>query len=149
MDENTKQWIGRVIQGIHLVYCILVIVLPHVVTDLFWLCILVVNNALILLLWYLWGGCFVNDIENWFLGKGKYGVEGLDGSVSDEKSFMIQWLIQLFGDKTGEYLTVLCSCIPAINTAVCMWKIYGLKMVEFGDAGLSNRVILDGVVSIV
>jgi hypothetical protein len=148
-DENTKQWIGRVIQGIHLVYCILVIVLPYVVTDLFWLCVLVVNNALVLLLWYLCGGCFVNDIENWFLGTDKYGVEGDCGDGEQEKSFMMKWLIQLFGDKIGKYLTVLCSCIPVINTVVCMWKIYGLKMGEVGGVGLSNRVILDGVVSIV
>ena len=138
MDENTKQWIGRVIQGIHLVYCILVILLPYMVTDLFWLCLLVVNNAGILLLWYLWGGCFVNDIENWFLGKG-----------SDEKSFLFDWMNYLLGENGGNYLMIGCSCIPAINTAVCMWKIYGLKMGEFGNAGLSNRVILDGVVSIV
>jgi hypothetical protein len=138
MDENTKQWIGRVIQGIHLVYCILVIVLPYMVTDLVWLCWLVVNNTVILLLWYLWGGCFMNDIENWFLGKG-----------SDEKSFLFDWMNYLLGENGGNYLMIGSSCFPAINTAVCMWKIYGLKMGEFGDAGLSNRIILDGDVRIV
>ena len=143
MDDEKwmGQWVGRVIQGIHLVYCILVIVLPYVVTDLFWLCVLVVNNTGILLLWYLWGGCFMNDIENWFLGKG-----------ADEKSFLSDWMNYLLGENGGKHLMAGYSCIPAINTGVCMWKIYGLKMGEVrgvGGAGLSNRVILDGIVSIV
>ena len=80
----------------------------------------------------------MNDIENWFLGKG-----------ADEKSFLSDWMNYLLGENGGKGLMVGYSCFPAINTVVCMWKIYGLKLGEVGGVGLSNRVILDGIVSIV
>jgi hypothetical protein len=135
-DNDTKILIGRVIQGIHLIYCILNVILPYLINDLFWLCLLVINNTTILLLWYLLGGCFMNNIENWFLGK----------SEENEKSFMMECLIMIFGEEFNTHIMGFCSCIPAINTFVCIWKIYNLKMnKESNNITTTSMSILDNI----
>ena len=60
----------------------------------------------------------MNNIENWFLGNPE----------EIEKSFMMKLLIMIFGEEFNTYIMGFCSCIPAINTFVCMWKIYISKM---------------------
>lgn len=119
-----KQVFGYIIKILHFVYTLGIAIAPYITNNIDILLFIIVNNAAILLLWFLLGRCFLTDSENYLFDLKITKKEKMDIT---NLSFMSKTFIYIFGKKSKNILLALYT-IPFINTCLCAYKIYYAKL---------------------
>ena len=107
--------LGYLIKTIHVCLVISVIVGPYLVNNILLLSLLIMYNIIMISSWYVYGNCFLTDIEQYLDGT----VDIYDDGTS--RNFISSFITQYICDeKTMLRLFIL---IPVVNTMVSLWKI--------------------------
>lgn len=99
----------------HLIIMLLTTIGPYIIKDKLWLLIIILINMIIVTGWYLYGYCFLTDIEN-----------ALNPSEKNtkEKSVITRTVEKFIPFLNEKQANTMWNCFPLISTSVCLYKLY-------------------------
>jgi len=106
------------IKLIHVIVMSAVVFIPFLVNNIFILKMIILLNITIVLGWYLYGSCFMTDIEYYL-----ENYEEKNPPKNDRISFMTRILINLFTSIDQKYILNIVALIPVISTIICLTNI--------------------------
>ena len=119
MDLN---WVlAKIVMSVHFVLVVWIFLLPWISYSRRWLLLSIVLNVVLLTIWYLFGTCPLNYIENYLLGNKKTDQNG------QAKNNFIYVLSPLFGKYGDKVMYYLFSIVPLTNVIVACCKLRPVK----------------------
>ena len=100
----------------HILFGLFMLIGPWIINEFNVLCILLFFTIGLYYSWYMLNICFITRIEE-YLGEPAHVYED-----ANNKSFITVWVEQTTG-WSDVFIKNVCSTIPAINAAVCLWKL--------------------------
>ncbi len=102
---------------VHLLIMCFVLFGPHVSNNPLWLMSIIFINMVIVSMWYIYGYCFMTDIEN-------YLRPPEDVDPSQNKSFILTTVEAYLPYLNKTLIEKIVSSIPGMVTCICLVKLY-------------------------
>lgn len=116
LSSTQKYILEKIIKIIHIVMIFIVVVGPFITKNITYLSLIILYNITIVTLWYVFGHCCCNTIEN------KLNVKSGNNSNKD-KSFIIEFMKKILNDSNSHLTEDITSFIPLLSVLVCLYKI--------------------------
>jgi hypothetical protein len=105
--------LGLIVKTIHLLLSFLAAFGPFITNNISFLTLLIIYYITVVTLWYVFGYCCCNTLE-----------EKLDGSTkNNKKSFISDMFENMIGKTNSNIIQAIIIFTPFFNTLVCLYKI--------------------------
>jgi hypothetical protein len=135
VDDSTKFWIGKFVMVFHFCLVVWIFSLALISFETQWLLISIVLNTTVLTMWYIFGTCPLNKLENYLSSNTQTDHNGLP------KNNFIYILAPIFGDHGEEIIYHIFSLIPLFGVYVACYKLLNNKynpQANFDSASLTE-----------
>ena len=117
VDDSTKFWIGKFVMVFHFCLVVWIFSLALISFETQWLLISILLNTTVLTVWYIFGTCPLNKLENYLSSNTQTDHNGLP------KNNFIYILAPIFGDRGEEIIYHIFSLIPLFGVYVACYKL--------------------------
>ena len=135
VDDSTKFWIGKFVMVFHFCLVVWIFSLALISFETQWLLISILLNTTVLTMWYIFGTCPLNKLENYLSSNTHTDHNGLP------KNNFIYILAPIFGDHGEEIIYYIFSLIPLFGVYVACYKLLNTEynpQVNFDSASLTE-----------
>ena len=117
LNPSTKFILGLILKTIHLLVAFLAAFGPFITNNVRFLSLLILYYITVVTVWYVFGYCCCNTLE-----------EILDGSTKNnnknsKKSFISDMFENMIGKTNSNIIQVIIILTPFFNTVFCLYKI--------------------------
>jgi ABC-type bacteriocin/lantibiotic exporter with double-glycine peptidase domain len=106
-----KYILEKLIKFVHVFMIFVVVIGPFITKNITYLSLIIIYNIAVVTLWYVFGHCCCNTIENKL------------NTVSDNESFIVGFIKKILNDPNGKITEHITTFIPFISATICLYKI--------------------------
>ena len=114
LSPSQKYILEKLIKIVHVVMIFIVLIGPFITKNITYLSLIIIYNIIVATLWYVFGHCCCNTIEN------KLNTES---NNSNNNSFIVDFIKNILNDHNGEIAEYITTFIPLISVIVCLYRI--------------------------